>query len=102
MDQALALLWVMGTTRSGDTMSPSKVVDPGWHTFMLHSEEYADWCNEHFGYFLHHRPSAAVRTKGLMADVVGKIKAAGFAVVPTMWGTAGECNPPACCGDGGC
>ncbi|MFE3604166.1 glycine-rich domain-containing protein [Streptomyces goshikiensis] len=49
MDQALALLWVMGTTRTGDVMAPSVAVDPGWHTFMLHSQEYADWCQREFG-----------------------------------------------------
>ncbi|MEU5427581.1 hypothetical protein AB0H73_18530 [Streptomyces olivoreticuli] len=103
MDEALALLWVMGTTQSGNTMAPSTAVDPGWHTFVLHSREYAEWCMKEFGYFLHHVPNAKIRTRGLMVDVVGKVKAAGFEVDESLWGTAAECNPPACCGDGdGC
>lgn len=103
MDQALALLWVMGTTKSGATMAPSVIVDPGWHTFMLHSQEYANWCEQQFGYFLHHAPNKMVRTRGLMVSVTGKIREHGFAVDEGLWGTTAECNPPACCGDGdGC
>ncbi|MFE3658513.1 hypothetical protein [Streptomyces sp. NPDC059165] len=77
-DQALALLYVMGTTKSGHTLASSETVDPGWHTFMLHSPEHSQWCHEKFGYYLHHQPNSKVRTKGLMVDVVGRIKAAGF------------------------
>lgn len=105
-DQAIALCWVMGTTRSGDVMAPSATVDPGWHTFMLHSAEYAKWCEEQFGYFLHHAPNSKMRTTGLMVDVVGRIREAGFVVDESLWGTAADCNgapnPPTCCGDGPC
>ncbi|MFD7614400.1 hypothetical protein [Streptomyces sp. NPDC059828] len=101
-DQAIALCWVMGTTRSGDTMAPSATVDPGWHTFMLHSTEYTQWCKEQFGYYLHHAPNSKTRTQGLMGDVVGRIRAAGLVVDESLWGTAAECNPPTCCGDGPC
>ncbi len=101
-DQAIALCYVMGVTRSGDTMAPSETVDPGWHTFMLHSKEYAEWCQANFGYFLHHAPNSKTRTQGLMVNVVDKIREAGFAVDDRLWGTAAECNPPTCCGDGPC
>ncbi|MFE3627803.1 glycine-rich domain-containing protein [Streptomyces goshikiensis] len=102
MDQALALLWVMGTTRTGDVMAPSVAVDPGWHTFMLHSQEYADWCQREFGYYLHHAPNSKVRSRGLMSSVVDRLKTAGFVVDERLWGTAADCNQPACCGDGPC
>lgn len=103
VDQALAMVYVMGTTRSGSSMSPSSVVDPGWHTMILHTDWYARFCLDNFGYFLHHQPSSMVRTQGLMADVTTRIEAAGFRVDRIMWGAAAECNPPACCGDGdGC
>ncbi|MFI2345741.1 hypothetical protein ACH492_01480 [Streptomyces sp. NPDC019443] len=101
-DQAIAMCYVMGTTRAGDTMAPSKEVDPGWHTFMLHSPEYTAWCQENFGYYLHHKPNSKVRTRGLMVDVVGKLREAGFVVDERLWGTAADCNPPTCCGDGPC
>lgn len=35
---------------------PSKVADELWHEFMLSSKEYADFCKEAFGQFLHHSP----------------------------------------------
>ncbi|XUL88405.1 hypothetical protein ACQ86D_18535 [Streptomyces galilaeus] len=102
VDQALALVHVMGSTGEGATMAPSQQVDPGWHTLVLHTDWYANWCAEHFGYFVHHQPNSKTRTHGLMTDVVGKIRAAGFEVDERLWGTAAECNAPACCGDGPC
>lgn len=102
VDQALALVYVMGSTGEGAAMAPSQQVDPGWHTLILHTDWYATWCQEQFGYFLHHQPNSKTRTRGLMTDVVGKIRAAGFAVDEQLWGTAADCNPPACCGDGPC
>ena len=102
IDQALAMVYVMGTTRSGDTMAPSETVDFGWHTLLLHTEFWKNFCEKHFGYFLHHRPNSKTRTKGLMSDVTAKIEAEGFHVDRIMWGTRAECNPPSCCGDGPC
>ncbi|MFF1401763.1 hypothetical protein [Streptomyces sp. NPDC058294] len=96
------MCYTMGVTQSGDTMAPSATVDPGWHTFMVHTEEYAFWCQEQFGYFLHHRPNSKTRTSGLMTHTVDKIRAQGFEVDDRLWGTAADCNPPACCGDGPC
>jgi len=102
VDQALAMVFVMGSTGEGAAMAPSQQVDPGWHTLILHTDWYANWCQEQFGYFLHHQPNSKTRTRGLMTDVVGKIRAAGFEVDERLWGTAADCNPPACCGDGPC
>ncbi|MFD4554383.1 hypothetical protein ACFWP5_08635 [Streptomyces sp. NPDC058469] len=102
VDQALALVFVMGSTGEGASMAPSQQVDPGWHTLVLHTDWYANWCQEQFGYFLHHQPNSKTRTGGLMTSVVGKIRAAGFEVDDQLWGTAAECNAPACCGDGPC
>jgi hypothetical protein len=102
VDQALALVHVMGSTGEGAAMAPSELVDPGWHTLILHTGWYAKWCEQQFGYFLHHQPNSKVRTRGLMVDVVGKVRAAGFEVDERLWGTAADCNPPTCCGDGPC
>ncbi|MEU5596713.1 hypothetical protein [Streptomyces sp. NPDC020298] len=102
MDQALAMIYVMGVTRSGDTMAPSEAVDPGWHTAILHTQWYEAFCTKHFGYLLHHTPNSKTRSGQLMADVTAKIEAEGFHIDRILWGTAAECNPPACCGDGPC
>ncbi|MFG2114840.1 glycine-rich domain-containing protein [Streptomyces sp. NPDC048718] len=102
MDQGLAFLWTMGSTGKGDVMAPSRQVDPAWHTFMLHSQEYAQWCEKNFGRFLHHAPNSKIRGIALMLDVTDLIRRAGFAVDRKLWGVAAECNEPACCGDGPC
>ncbi|MGW8556849.1 hypothetical protein [Streptomyces tubercidicus] len=100
MDQGLAFLEVMGSTGQG--LSPSKLVDPAWHTFMLHSEEYSTWCQERYGRYIHHAPNSRYRDKVTMIDVVAKIRAAGFEADDSLWGTKADCNAPTCCGDGPC
>ncbi|MFF9194942.1 glycine-rich domain-containing protein [Streptomyces sp. NPDC014779] len=102
MNEGLAFLWTMGTTGKGAVMAPSRDVDPAWHTFMLHSQEYAAWCEEHFGRFLHHAPNSKTRSGGLMLDVMELMHGAGFAVDRSLWGFTADCNEPACCGDGPC
>jgi hypothetical protein len=36
---------------------PSKVLDRAWHIFILHTVDYAKYCSERFGQFVHHNPS---------------------------------------------
>ena len=31
-------------------------IDAMWHTFILFTRDYADFCEHHFGVFLHHVP----------------------------------------------
>lgn len=38
-------------------VSPSKPVDAAWHAFILHTWDYTQFCEETFGYYLHHQPS---------------------------------------------
>lgn len=37
--------------------SPSAIMDEAWHTFILYTEAYADFCRQHLGRFVHHRPT---------------------------------------------
>ncbi|MFD4045122.1 glycine-rich domain-containing protein [Streptomyces sp. NPDC058611] len=101
MGQDIAFVYVIGSEKAYD-LAPSERVDPGWHTFMLHTQDYANWCQERFGYFVHHAPNSKVRTGPLMVSTVDRIRAAGFDLDETLWITAAECNQSACCGDGGC
>lgn len=34
-------------------------IDDMWHTFILFTKEYLDFCTESFGKFIHHAPTAA-------------------------------------------
>ena len=38
---------------------PIKNVDAVWHTFILFTEEYADFCDRYLGKFLHHKPTTS-------------------------------------------
>ena len=31
-------------------------IDLMWHTFLLYTQDYADFCERHFGFFVHHHP----------------------------------------------
>lgn len=33
------------------------IIDEFWHTFILHTRDYEEFCNEYFGTFIHHSPS---------------------------------------------
>lgn len=45
----------------------SQVIDWMWHTFILFTKDYADFCHKYFGRFLHHVPmtvnAKATKTK---------------------------------------
>ena len=39
---------------------PSQAVDAAWHEFILMTREYQSFCDEAFGYYLHHTPEQAL------------------------------------------
>lgn len=41
---------------SDKPIAPNETLDFGWHQFLLYSEEYADFCMQNFGRFIHHCP----------------------------------------------
>ena len=38
-------------------VSPPKCVDGAWHCFILFTREYAEYCESHFGCYIHHEPA---------------------------------------------
>lgn len=44
---------------------PTQALDRGWHTFILFTREYADFCKRYLGRFVHHAP--IVRYEGSTA-----------------------------------
>jgi len=83
-------------------ITPSKYVDVIWHSFILDTQDYMDFCNKVYGAYLHHSPektasaTAAKRagpaighTKTLMTATFGGIN-------PNVWGVAAHCNTAAC------
>lgn len=90
VDQALAFL---GTCAVSDVaLSPSAVVDVGWHAFVLHTHEYAAFCQQVAGRFIHHVPFQgdvpAIRGAVARASIErtrARILAAGFVVDEELW-----------------
>jgi hypothetical protein len=88
MRQALAFL--LACARNPDTpLTPSKAVDEGWHAFVLHTREYADFCRQVAGHFIHHapddpdgeRPDTAARTE----MTVEVMRRTGLPVDDALW-----------------
>lgn len=98
VDQALAFLGACAV--ASERLVPSVQVDPGWHAFVLHTREYAEFCERIAGRFLHHDPTDPGDGQAAgVAATVAAIHAAGFAVDPPLWnGDGAGCqgdDPPA-------
>ncbi|MFF0426925.1 glycine-rich domain-containing protein [Streptomyces sp. NPDC004520] len=87
-----------GAREPGQFLVPSALVDIGWHTWILHTVDYAEACQRIAGRFIHHVPTdademvpggpAAARERTLAA-----ITAAGYTVDPDLWVLAnGDCT----------
>ncbi|MEO0794093.1 MAG: hypothetical protein AAFX93_02970 [Verrucomicrobiota bacterium] len=46
-------------SNSPTTLTPSLRVDLVWHEFILFTREYARFCEEQFGHFIHHTPGGS-------------------------------------------
>jgi hypothetical protein len=87
--QALAFL-VACARNPGTPLAPSRRVDAGWHAFILHTREYADFCERVAGHFIHHAPDdetegdragAAART----GETVTVLRRTGLPVDEDLW-----------------
>lgn len=50
-------------------LSPSGPIDLGWHNFILHTRDYAEFCKSFLGRFLHHEPGVGLIFEGEQLDV---------------------------------
>ncbi|MFG1953067.1 glycine-rich domain-containing protein [Micromonospora sp. NPDC048830] len=99
MDQALAFLAACATAT--EPLGPSELVDIGWHTFILHTREYAAFCQRIAGRFIHHQPDPPSDETGRaepeplgapIARTVAAITAAGFFLDRPLWIAAADCS----------
>jgi|CXWL01.1.fsa_nt_gi hypothetical protein len=66
---------------------PSSDIDEVWHSHILHTEKYADDCNEYFGFFLHHSPFNEENPCPSEPDESPELFRALFGLVPVnLWG----------------
>jgi len=50
-------LYLCGSKKKADfSLAPPKLVDEGWHEFLLFTEDYQHFCQIYFRRFIHHRP----------------------------------------------
>lgn len=99
VDQAAAFLAAAAGARQ--PLSPSGVVDVGWHTFILHTRDYADFCQRLAGRFLHHEPTdPAEREAMTRADLaavrertIAAMRQDGFIVDEELWPAGHEGRP---------
>ncbi|MFI0454283.1 hypothetical protein [Actinomadura sp. 6N118] len=78
----------------------SDSVDPGWHAFILHSQEYTAFCQEQFGRYFHHVPPAPgnVMDAETIARTLPVMYASGYEVEESFWtGALYPCCPPNPC-----
>lgn len=94
VDQTLAFLATCATTTK--PIGPSATVDIGWHAFLLHTADYAHFCQQVAGRFIHHNPTDSDETGPGLADTVAAIRANGHRVDTDLWFTAAECTTKDC------
>ncbi|GAB3735970.1 hypothetical protein GCM10027598_62580 [Amycolatopsis oliviviridis] len=100
LDQALAFLSACAAD-ADSRFAPSELVDIGWHTFLLHTKDYAAFCSRSAGRFLHHVPTdendpdaKGEQARDTLARTVTAIRTAGFIVDPDLWprSATGSCT----------
>jgi hypothetical protein len=91
--QSLAFL-VACALRPNDHLSPSKMVDVGWHAFILHTVDYAEFCDRVAGRFIHHHPTGPGEADGEQqaATAITVMHAVGLYVDTTIWNTVADCT----------
>lgn len=99
MDQAIGFLRLCAESAHA-SYSPSPIVDIGWHTFLLYTREYADFCDRVAGRFIHHVPSdeedASCRG-GSVAETVAAMRRSKIAVIEAMWTGSASCDNGVSC-----
>ncbi|WP_433374018.1 glycine-rich domain-containing protein [Actinoplanes sp. CA-142083] len=99
LDQTLAFLKACVTAT--EPIGPSELVDIGWHTFILYTREYAEFCERIAGRFIHHVPDDEPTgdewptvPKANLAVTVAAIRRAGYMVDAKLWSmtTSADCT----------
>lgn len=94
VEQALAFLVACARYPDGH-LSPSETVDAGWHAFILHTADYAEFCQRIAGRFIHHRPSGpgeAADNQQATGVTIAAMRDAGLPVDPDLWVPRAECS----------
>lgn len=78
----LAMCSIIDTGKPKVVLAPPAAIDNAWHHFILFTEDYAAFCDNYFGRFIHHRPATsrdvmpgdlAVKTRALAEKLYGEL-----------------------------
>ncbi|MFJ1590942.1 glycine-rich domain-containing protein [Kitasatospora albolonga] len=88
VNQVVAFLTVAAGT--AERMTPSLRVDLFWHTFVLHTKHYAEFCDTLGNGFIHHVPDRdnghdPAEGRDAMRRTAEMIRSAGFDLDPEFW-----------------
>jgi hypothetical protein len=91
--QALAFLAACAANPE-TRLAPSELVDAGWHAFILHTADYAEFCDKIAGRFLHHAPTAPGDDAGpeAVGAAIEAMRAAALPVDTALWVPAAKCS----------
>lgn len=84
MNEVLRFLLVCAHGKSGPYFC-NRTVDVGWHTFILYTKDYAEFCERVAGRFLHHTPDT-YGGRGNTLDTVAAIVQMHGAADLELWG----------------
>lgn len=105
MDQALGFLALVKYEPEGH-FNPSELVDIGWHTFILYTKPYADFCRSYVGHFIHHNPTddptADYSDNGGPMATTDAMMRHGLKVDEALWAHFHEGDCSNCNGGQGC
>ena len=87
MQETLVFLNMVGRN-PGCPSSPSPLVDIGWHTFILYTREYTEYCHKVCGSYIHHRPTDTAELRADAKPVqatVDFMSSNGIVYNPELW-----------------
>jgi len=99
-DDCKRFLYLCGTTH--EPMAPAEAIDECWHNFILFTNDYAAFCQDYFGRFLHHRPFSkqeAVNADGSLTRRTMELAESTFGDLSSNWlymARAHSCGPGKC------
>lgn len=100
LDQTVAFLRLCAAEPNGEH-GPSPLVDIGWHTFILHTREYDEFCQSVAGYFIHHCPvgGKGENHENCVDYTVEALRSRGIVADELLWFGVAECGGKKCYSD---
>ncbi len=94
MDAALGFLKLCAN-HPENRFAPSEKVDIGWHTFLMYTREYHEFCRDLGGNYIHHVPNDDPRVpqeRGALGKTVRFMRTNGVTFSPRLWFGNADCT----------